>query len=91
MSGGHFDYQQYKLREIAESIFGIIEAQKHPTNDRYFYSKKTLKEFKKAYRLLRLAEIYEDRIDWLVCGDDGEDTFQELLKEELDKFNQKTL
>lgn len=50
------------------------------------YSKETLREFRKAIKLLRQAHIYVQRIDWLLSGDDSEDTFHERLKEELDKL-----
>lgn len=32
---------------------------------------------------LKLANIYLHRIDWLLSGDDGEDSFHSRLKEEL--------
>jgi len=36
--------------------------------------------------LLRKAEIYAQRIDWLVSGDDGNDTFLKRLEEDLNKL-----
>jgi hypothetical protein len=36
-----------------------------------------------------MAEIYAQRIDWLLSGDDGEDSFRERLKEDLEKLKQK--
>lgn len=30
--------------------------------------------------------IYTQRIDWLLSGDDGEESFHSRLKEELDKL-----
>lgn len=50
------------------------------------YSKKTLAKFRKAVKVLREAYIYAQRIDWLLCADDGEDNFHERLKEELDRL-----
>ena len=32
---------------------------------------------------MRAAAIYAQRIDWLVSGDDGEETFHQRLAEEL--------
>ena len=43
-----------------------------------------MEEFKKGYEMLRKAEVYAQRIDWLLAGDDGEESFIERLKEELD-------
>jgi hypothetical protein len=33
-----------------------------------------------------MAQIYAQRIDWLISGDDGEDSFRERLKEDLEKL-----
>ena len=41
-------------------------------------------EFKNAYEVLRKAEIYAQRVDWLLAGDDGEESFMERLKQDLD-------
>lgn len=50
------------------------------------FSKETLAELKKAVYILKQAEIYAQRIDWLLSGDDGEENFHERLKEELEKL-----
>ena len=46
----------------------------------------TLETMKEAYRQLRIAEIYAQRVDWMISGDDSEETFQERLQEELQAF-----
>lgn len=46
----------------------------------------TIETMKEAYRQIRKARIYADRVDWMMSGDDGEDDLQERLKEELDAF-----
>lgn len=51
------------------------------------YSEETLQEFRKAVLLLKQAEVYAQRIDWLLSGDDGEDNFHERLKAELEELN----
>jgi hypothetical protein len=89
MSGGHFDYQQYRLSDIADSIECVINANLDDANvndvDEWVqsYSKETIAEFKTAVDLLRRAQCYAQRIDWLVSGDDGENTFHERLKEDI--------
>lgn len=50
------------------------------------FSEKTIAEFKKAVHILKQAEIYAQRIDWLLSGDDGEESFHERLKEELEEL-----
>ena len=100
MSGGHFDYEQYKLEQIADSIERVIEGnKKEVTNEDkwiywdnriyyYNYPDEVIEKFKEGVELLRKAQIYAHRIDWLVSGDDGEQTFLERLKEDLDNYEQ---
>ena len=80
MSGGHFDYQQFKIEEIADEIM-----REYKSNENHF-SVKTLREFRRAILLLKQAFIYAHRIDWLLSGDDGEERFHERLQEELKRL-----
>ena len=50
------------------------------------YSDETIVEFKNAIEILKKAYIYAQRIDWLLSGDDGEKSFHERLKEELQQL-----
>jgi hypothetical protein len=45
-----------------------------------------IEKFKEGLEILRKAEIYAQRIDWLISGDDGEESFLERLKEDLGKL-----
>ena len=86
MSGGYFDYNQYKIDEIIQQMADLIREQKYPiTQDEKecALSDETIKEFETALKYLQLASVYTQRVDWLVSGDDGEDTFHERLKEDL--------
>ena len=109
MSGGHFDYMQYRIREIADTIERDLTGRELDEDDicelgwkekEYLdYCKEhmrtppdalrpeTKREFQRGYVLLRLAEIYAQRIDWLQSGDDGEDTFHERLAEDLEALD----
>lgn len=60
---------------------------KYP-EDKFYpkYSKRTIKEFQKAIKHLKIAAIYAQRIDWFLSGDDGEETFHKSLNEELNKL-----
>ena len=77
MSGGHFDYHQYRIREIAESVEDIIQ--------NYEYPPEVLEKIKEGSDTLKKAEIYAQRIDWLISGDDGPETILKRLKEDLNK------
>jgi len=89
MSGGHFNYTQHSLLDMADSIGSAIL--NNDNNDGrieqgYFkerYSPETIAEFEKAVKALKLAYVYAQRIDWLLSGDDGEDSFHRRLQAQL--------
>ena len=96
MSGGTFDYKQYNIREIADNIEQIIERSGRPKTkeelkdeswskdlNHYKYPDDIIEEFKTGVDILRKAHVYAQRIDWFISGDDGEESFRERLKEEL--------
>jgi hypothetical protein len=105
MSGGHFDYNQYQISQIAEEVNHIIhksgrlktseELKEESWRDKdwyrqypedlshYKYPDEVIEEFKKGLKYLKLAYIYAQRIDWLISGDDGDETFLERLEEDL--------
>ena len=47
------------------------------------YTPETLAEFRKGIEILKKASVYAQRIDWLISGNDGEDSFHERLEEDL--------
>lgn len=146
MSGGHFEYSQYKITEIADSIQHEIDTNKSAvemwnyshddykvpykqgdstliyrswkTGEKYRipsknivndtvlwygdidgvpqfdkpkeyhkYSPRVIALFKKAVKKLREAEIYAQRVDYYLSGDDGEDSMFSRLKDDLKKLN----
>lgn len=94
MSGGHFNYDQYRINNIVHEIEQIIrdnnssELNEFVSPKGVHFTRETIEEFKIGLELLRKAEIYAHRIDWLVSGDDGEDTFHDRLQEDLKKIDQ---
>lgn len=90
MSGGHFQYEQYKLLMIADEIEQLmLDNNSEEKNEwgelvGHHFSEETMAEFKKAWVMLKLAHVYAQRIDWLVSGDDGEDSFHRRLKKDMD-------
>ena len=108
MSGGHWDYIQYRFTDIAEDIDELIEQNgklksekelkeyswhdedwynKYP-EDRYHYEypQEVIEEFKNAAQAVRIAQVYIQRMDWLLSGDDGEESFLRRIKEDLEKL-----
>lgn len=108
MSGGFFDYDQYKIGRIADSVEHEIrkngrkkterELKEESWRDKDWYEQypedlfhhkypdEVIDKFKEGLDMLRKAEIYAQRIDWLLSGDDGEQTFLERLKEDLNRY-----
>jgi hypothetical protein len=100
MSGGHFDYAQHRIRDIAESVLELIEKNGNKKEQdkyeylqygdeyHYEYPEDIIDYFKEAYKALRIAEVYAQRIDWLVSGDDGEDSFRRRIVIDFDDLSQ---
>ena len=90
MSGGRFDYLQYRFTEIVDAIEQEIrDNNAEPRPKDWFepnnFREETIEEFKKGIDYIKKAQIYAQRIDWLLSGDDGEDTFHKRLSEDLSK------
>ena len=89
MSGGHFNYKQHHLLDMADDIGSQIltndstEKNEFGDNIGNRYSPETIAEFEKAVKALKLAYAYAQRIDWLLSGDDGEDSFHIRLQAQL--------
>lgn len=92
MSGGHFDYQQFRIGDIAEEIQDLIDTNDSKELDDFGYpigrgyDPEVIEEFHRAVELLKQAQVYAHRIDWLVSGDDGEYNFLKRLKDDLEEL-----
>lgn len=93
MSGGAFNYDQYKIDYIADEVEHLIRSNNDSTLNEWgntrgrFYSAETIAQFKRGLRLLREAAVYAQRIDWLVSSDDSEESFHERLAHDLAKLD----
>jgi len=94
MSGGHFQYNQHKCGYIADEIQLLIDT--NDSQERNFYgdyigrgySAAVIERFKEAVVALRKAEVYAQRVDWLVSGDDGPENFLQRLEDDLKKLEE---
>ena len=88
MSGGHFDYVQYRITTAAEQVAELIREVENAVEDEYGYKREyepeTVEKFRECETLLKKAAVLLHRVDWLVSGDDGEDDFHRRLKEDLE-------
>lgn len=80
MSGGYFEYYDSGLQEHADKLAVEIRYSKN------IYSEETIKEFQNCLKFIRLAQVYMHRVDWLLSGDDGEDSFKKRLEKDLQKL-----
>jgi len=107
MSGGAFDYSQYKIGYIADQIEetviknGVEKTPEEIKNDwhnnewyekypedkfHYKYPDEVIEKMKEAVKALKIAQVYAQRVDWLLSGDDGEESFLSRLDDELKKL-----
>lgn len=101
MSGGAFDYIQYKFIDIIDPIENAIhkngkektkeelEDDWYPSDNKFHpkYSDETIEAFKMAIYYVKMARAYTHRIDYLFSGDDGEEHFHKKLKEDIENIN----
>jgi hypothetical protein len=89
MSGGHWDYVQYKLEDIADELEKLVQENNSSEVDEYGqligknYSEETIAELLIGVTFILAAATYIHRIDYLLSGDDGEDTFHSRLAEDM--------
>ncbi len=92
MSGGHFNGDQHKIGQIADAVEHLIEINDDEETDSngykigYCFSQDVIEKFKEAVHTLRQAAVMAHRIEWLVSGDDGEDSFLRRWDEDLSKL-----
>ena len=86
MSGGHFDYSQYRIEQIADTLDEVIFKNGSSEVDRYGdrvsrdLPPDIIEQFKIAANIMRIAYVYAQRCDWFLSGDDGENSFRERLR-----------
>jgi len=89
MSGGRFEYKQYDMFWIADDIQGIIDLNGEPDEDGYVceYAPETIEIMNYAEKMVRLAATLAHRVDWLVSGDDCEESFHDRVAKEIEALN----
>jgi len=96
MSGGHFHYRQYEIEQIADAVEQLILTNFSAETDQWGSTighnlkPNTIAEFRRGLALLRQAGVYAQRIDWLISGDDGEDSFHTRLADDLRRIRPPT-
>ncbi len=87
MSGGKFEYIQYRFDQTADELNSYIRRLESGEADDYgfreTYTPETLAKFRECEATIRRAAAMLQRVDWLASGDDGEDSFHERWAEEV--------
>lgn len=84
LSGKPIPKQKWSYYERQE----FEKTHEHPMN--YAYPDSVLRRMEEAVYALRAAAIYAQRVDYLLSGDDGEESFEERLSKELSELNSKS-
>lgn len=84
LSGKPIPKQKWSYYERQE----FEETHEHPMN--YAYPDSVLRRMEEAVYALRAAAIYAQRVDYLLSGDDGEESFEERLSKKLSELNSKS-
>ena len=91
MSGGYFDYKQYEIDGIIRSIRKVIAKNDSNEKDEFgyvigsHYSVETIKKLQETVNTLARAATMAQRVDYLLEGDDNEESFRERWDEELNE------
>ena len=91
MSGGHFNYDDRRISDIIEEMDRLIASNNDQTLDRWnepvgrFYSDDIIEKFKITRDVLDKAMKMTHCVDYLLCGDYGEDSFNEAWNSDFPK------
>lgn len=72
--------------EKPDNNWDKLENERFYAEGGYRWTPETINEFKKGIKLIKQADVYIHRIDYLLSGDDGEDNFHKRLKTELNSL-----
>lgn len=79
MSGGHFDYNQYRLDDIADQIERDLNRRGKVTDwgTTFVIPKDIANKMVETIVMLRKCGKMVHAIDWFMSGDTGDDSFRE--------------
>lgn len=84
MSGGYFDYNYSHIQEVIEQLEYLLTSDEaQPIREDL--ANVTLNKMEEGLEILQKAKIYAQRIEWLISGDDSEESFHRRLEEDLEE------
>jgi hypothetical protein len=87
VSGGHFDYIQHQIKDMADELQRLILSNNCNVLDSFgypidrHYPPAVIAEFKHTQKLLEDAAKYLNAVDYLVSDDYGVESFLERIEE----------
>jgi hypothetical protein len=78
MSGGHFDYTQDRLNGVLTEMEHILS-----NPEKFALTEYAIGKITEAIKNIKIAQIYIQRVDWYISGDDAEETFKKRLEKDL--------
>jgi len=94
MSGGTWNYIQYRFRDIEYDLDKLIEQNDSEELNEWgemvgkHYSPETIEKLKATAKHVRETAIMLERVDYLVAEDDGEKQFHQRWNEDLKTLNE---
>ena len=87
MSGGYFQYIQFRFGEIVETIRSVVANNDSDEKDECGYGRDyippdIIAKFTETANTVERAAKMVTRVDWLLSGDDGEDSFRRRWSDE---------
>ena len=93
MSGGYLDYPYVSINEPIREIESVIENNGDVEEDEFGctgfnFQETTINTLEEGLRIIKQAQIYLKRIDYLLSGDHGEESFRQALEQDLLKLGE---
>lgn len=87
MAGGHFEYIQYRIRDLAEKLQYEVDRNDDNGDGLWHpgYAHNTVAHIQHTQWLAKMLAVYLQRVDWLMSGDDSEESFHNRLREDLEQ------
>ena len=85
MSGGHFDYNCFRISQFADDLQHEIKANDDETRDEfgdrrgYCFAPETICRLLSAWSVIDEAGKLAREIEWLYSGDTGEESFSDRV------------
>lgn len=82
MSGGRFEYVQYRFSDVADQIRQYREREQKNTEEPL--PDDIAAKFDEAAKAIDIVSRMVQRIDWLLSGDDGFESFRDRWADEVE-------